>query len=116
MAAETLIQVECAEACFWIANLLREIINPNNTNSKLPIIECNTDSHQLYDAVHSIKPIQDKRLQIDVSLLREMLEKKELSKINWIEKSMQLADCLTKTGSSADDLLRSFDIKTLPNY
>ena len=35
MAAETLIQVEAAEACFWLANLLSEILycKPNMTKT-----------------------------------------------------------------------------------
>ena len=38
------------------------IIHADHTKQAIPVIQCNTDSHQLYDAVQSIHPIQDKRL------------------------------------------------------
>ena len=53
-ATETLVQVEAAESCYWLANLLNEIIYPVSTKDTLVKIECKTDNHQLYDAVHSI--------------------------------------------------------------
>ena len=58
MAAETLELVECAEAAFWIGNLLKEMLHTETS----PDIVCNTDSHQLYDGLYSIKPVKDKRL------------------------------------------------------
>ena len=108
MAAETLIQVDCAEACYWIGSLMIEIIYADHTKQAIPAIQCNTDSHQLYDAVHSIRPIQDKRLRVDMAILREMLEKQELKEINWISKEKQLADSLTKLGASSEKLLDTF--------
>ena len=106
MAAETLILVDCAEACFWIRKLINEIIFENSDDKNLPEIECNTDSHQLYDAVHSIKPVTDKRLRIDIAIIREMLENKDLNKFNWDHGSEQLADLLTKSGISSWKLLQ----------
>ena len=50
MAAETLIQVEAAEAGFWISNIITEIYN---LKQNVPV-ECRPDSRHLYDAVHSI--------------------------------------------------------------
>ena len=100
MAAETLVQVDSAEASLWIAFLLKEILGAKVSTK----IECYTDSHQLYDAVHSIKSIQDKRLRIDVAILREMIERKEVT-VEWVTSSEQIADCLTKHGASATKLL-----------
>ena len=75
-------------------------------------IECNTDKYQLYDFVHSITPMRDKRLIIEISLLREMLTKKEITKINWIEKQHQLADCSTKSRASPEILINTFKTKS----
>ena len=36
-----------------------------------------------------------------------MLERKEIDKIEWIEGSQQLADCLTKSGASNSKLLET---------
>ena len=109
MSAETLIQVECAEAAFWIKSLLEEILNPPNKEPKICIgIECITDNHQLYDGVLSIKPVTDKRLRIDLALIKEMINKKEISKLNWVRGSHQLANCLTKAGAFSKSLLEVF--------
>ena len=107
MAAETLNQVEAAEACFWLANLLNEILYCKSNDTKNIKIECFTDNHQLYDSVYSIRPIQDKRLRTEIALLREMINKNEITKINWIENKYQIADCLTKYGASSEKLLNT---------
>ena len=44
MAAETLIQVEATEAGFWISNIITEIYNLKQN----VLVECRTDSRQLY--------------------------------------------------------------------
>ena len=80
MASETLIQVEAAEASYWIANLLAEILYEKKESRVMPRIECHTDNHQLYDAVYSL----------------------------WIVKELQLADSLTKVGASSTKLLEVF--------
>ena len=61
MASETLAQVECAEACYWIAGLLNEILYNDNKKPPLPAIECIKDSRQLHEAILSIWPILDKK-------------------------------------------------------
>ena len=86
MAAETLIQVEAAEACFWLANLLSEMLYCKPSDGRNIKIECYTDNYQLYDSVYSIRPIQNKHLRTEIALLRDMISKKEITKINWIEK------------------------------
>ena len=107
MAAETLIQVEAAEACFWLASLLSKILYCKPNDDKNIKIECFTDNHQLYDSVYSIRPIQDKRLQMEIALLRDMVNKKEITKINWIENKYQIADCLMTSGVSSEKLLNT---------
>ena len=109
MAAETLIQVEAAEAGFWISKIISEIYN---LKTNIPI-ECRTDSRQLYDAVHAIRAITDKRLRIDIALLQEMLTKKDISRIKWIASHEQIADCLTKQGASSNNLISTLQDKKL---
>ena len=105
MTAETLIQVDCAEVCCWIANLITELLYGNRTKQEMPKIQCNTYSHQLFDDVPSIRPIQGKRLRIGMAIFREMLEKHELAEMNWISNEKKLADSLTKIGASLKMLL-----------
>ena len=49
-------------------------------------IEWRRDNNQ-YDDVHSIRPVQDKRLRKETELLREMLNRKELYKVDWIDET-----------------------------
>ena len=108
MAAETLIQVEAAEAGFWISNIITEIYNLKQN----VLAECRTDSCRLYDAVHSIRAITDKRLRINIALLEEMLLKKEISRIKWIASHEQIDDCLIKQGVSSNNLISTLqDVK-----
>ena len=107
MAAETLIQVDAAEACYSLQCLLKELLFQDSEKvENIPII-CKTDSRQLNQAVHSVRAIEDKRLRREIAILREMLERKELSEIKWIDHSLQLADNLTKEGSSLFNLLNT---------
>ena len=113
MAAETLIQVKTIEACLWLANLLSKMLYCKPNDDKNIKIECYTDNHQLYDSLYSIRPIQDKRLWTEIALLREMINKKEIAKINWIENKYQIADCLTKYGASSEKLLNTLKTKSI---
>ena len=106
MAAETIIQVDSAESSFWLKSIFNELLYSHPVSSKIRII-CRTDSSQLKDAVYSIRGIEDRRLRIEIALLREMLERKEIDKIERIEGSQQLADCLTKSGASNSKLLET---------
>ena len=58
-----------------------------------------TDNQSLYDAAHTLKQTLAKRLLVDISAIREMVEKAEIN-VTWIEKSKQIGDILTKAGAS----------------
>ena len=106
MAAETLIQVKSVKACFWLAHLLSQILYCKPNGYKIIKIECFSGNQQLYDSVYSIRPIQDKRLRTEIALLREVINKKKITKIDFIENKYQIADCLTKYGASSEKLLK----------
>ena len=97
LAAETLAMVDLAEACVFYRKLLLELLNLKDAKENIPII-CKTDNSSLFDAVHSTTQILDKRLRIEISILREMLNKSELKSIRWISTDSQIADSLTKKG------------------
>ena len=63
-----------------------------------------TDNQSLYDATHSMKQTLEKRLLVDISSIREMIERNEI-KVTWIGKEKQLSDILTKAGVSSKGLL-----------
>lgn len=98
-SAETLALLECAETAVYLANLLQEV----SGCAKLKI-KCFVDNKSLVDALHSCKSVEDKRLRIDIAVLRDMLEQGEIDEIFWVESGQQLADCLTKKGASTERL------------
>ena len=106
MAAETLVLVDAAEASCWLSNLISELLSHNeDVKIQLPIA-CFTDSWQLYDGLRAISPVLDERLWVEIGILQEMIEKKEIVSINWITSDKQIANCLTKRGASPDLLLK----------
>ena len=96
LAAETLAAVEAVETGFLLTSILKEL---RNSQSSIDI-ECFTDNQSLFDTVHSINSIIDKRLRVDMTILREMIHKKEVL-IKWVETKDQLADALTEKGTSS---------------
>ena len=60
-----------------------------------------------------MRPIQDKRLQTEITLLRGLINKKEITKINWIENKYHIADCITKYGASSEKLLNTRKTKSV---
>ena len=67
-------------------------------------ITCFTDSKDLYDAVNITNIISDKRLKIEMVVLREMVDNNRI-KLEWITKDYQLEDVLTKKGASDEQLI-----------
>ena len=102
MAAETLALLEGAEHAFGLKSFLQEITGYKK--ERFPIV-MRTDNDSLEQSVNSTNSLEDKRLELDIAIIREMLEKKELAKVEWVSTAHQLADCLTKRGASSEKLL-----------
>ena len=67
-------------------------------------IQCKVDNKSLVDALSSAKQVDDRRLRIDIAVFDEILEKKEINNVSWVDTSSQLTDCLTKRGASTEKL------------
>ena len=65
------------------------------------------------EAVHSTKMVDDKRLRIDISAIKESLQTNDVRSIQWCPGSVQLANSLTKRGAQSQPLLRIFQSGTL---
>lgn len=101
LAAETIAMVEGIESGFLSSKLLSEIIH----NSTKPVpVKAFTDCLSLYEAAHSTTAVTDRRLRIEISILREGLSRKEFE-LEWVKTESQLADCLTKRGSDPRSLI-----------
>ena len=103
LAAECLAAVDAAETSILLRAKLQELLCLVDRTIKISIL---SDSKSLVDNVHSSTSVDNKRLQIDVAILREMIHKGEISQFRWISTKSQVANALTKQGTSMDYLLR----------
>ena len=79
LSTETLAMVDMSEACLFYRKLLLKLLQLKEETDNIKII-CKTDNSCLYDSVHSTQ-ILDKRLRIEMAILREMMDKKEIAEI-----------------------------------
>ena len=117
LAAETLAFQDGSEASVWLKEIIREIYHLKDNPDILPVHSI-TDSKSLFDALLSKKQILDRRLKIDICVIRDMMDRQEISKLHWVSTELQLADCLTKRGASSRKLLDVLNNKEpliLPN-
>ena len=105
IAAECLAAVEAAEITIFIAHLITDIMQ----FSIVPKTYVFCDNRNLVNAAYSSTNLEDKRLIIDISIIRDMLERKELTEFIWVSTELQLANALTKQGASDQLLLNVFN-------
>ena len=65
-----------------------------------------TDNKSLVANAHSSTPCKNKRLQIEMGVLREDLHTGWLSELRWIPDPLNVANPLTKEGASVEYLLQ----------
>ena len=111
LAAECLALQDGSGSAFYLKSLIEEIFE--SSVKEMPVC-CITDNKSLVETVHSSNTLEDKRLIVDIAMMREKLRNKEIASIEWIEKTHQLADCLTKKQASSEklrDVLRNGRLK-----
>ena len=91
---------------FFNRKLLLEILQLKDNSDNIKIF-CKIDNSCLYDLVHSSTQILDKRLCIEMAILREMIKGREIAEISWIPTDVQIADSLTKKGVPSLDSYQS---------
>ena len=89
--AETWALQKAIETCYMIRAISLELYK-RETESGLFPIHCYTGSKHLLNWGHSTKTSKEKRLKVDVCIIREMLEKKGISSVNWCTSKIQLAE------------------------
>lgn len=105
LGAECLAAVEAAENTIYLATLVANILNLSRRIDTF--LFC--DNRNLVNAVHSSTNLEDKRLVIDISVLRDMIDQQELTAFTWVSTEWQIADALTKQGASTKLLLNVFN-------
>ena len=92
LSAETLALEETLESCFMIRSSLCEVSSKEMHPDIFPAY-CYTDNKSLIETVNSTKMLTEKRLKVDICIVREVSEKHEVKQISWGDNSSQLADC-----------------------
>ena len=100
IASETMALAEAADSAFLVSSMVQEIFGLK----KRPDVICKTENLSLQKHLESSRVIQDLRLRVDIARLREMITLKEI-RVEWIGKSGQLADVMTKAGASSSLLM-----------
>ena len=99
LSAETMALLDCAEAGIFLANVMADI----TSLAPLPV-KCYIDNRSLVKSLHSSKYIEDRRLRLDIAVISDMLDRRELHNVSWVGTTAQLADPLTKRGASTQRL------------
>ena len=106
LASETLALVDGMDCVISIAMLLNEILY-GKCSTGLPI-KCYIDNNDLYQAIYSNKQVSEKRLRKEVNIVKEQIKNKDISSVHWIQTNKQIANVLTKSGASAQNILQVF--------
>ncbi len=109
LAAESLALQEAVDDVLGVRQMLYEMY----PTIKIPII-CKVDNQSLVDALHSTCLVEEKSLKITIASLKQALEN-DIESIGWVERSTQLADCMTKRGSHGAVLMAILRTGRLPD-
>jgi hypothetical protein len=97
-AAETLAASEGFDRGYYIGALLAWMGIDNGLCLVLDNSSLNAD-------VSTTRVPKEKRVKVDLALLRESFENGDLGAVIWADTTAQLADAMTKTDDNADSLL-----------
>lgn len=100
-AAECISLVEGLKEAVHIRELIEEVYG---LKEKSVPVEAIIDNKGTVDAIHSTTAVSDKRL----SSIKQMMNTKEITRVTWCRGKEQIADCLTKSGAPAWNLLQVF--------
>jgi hypothetical protein len=81
---------------FDIGGAIKETIEKIMRINNLLLILC-MDSKSLFECLVKLGTTQEKRLMIDILSLRQSYERREISKVVWIDRDCNPADAMTKT-------------------
>ena len=100
LAAETLALCEGCDASFFVSNMLTEVLGIKNKIESHVL----TDNKSLFNAANTSNEIDDLKLKVELSEIRQQVDNKDII-LHWIETKDNLADCLTKIGASSQLLI-----------
>ena len=105
LAAETMALLDGAEASIYVSYIISDIMNIQRL-----AVHCYVDNKSLVDSLYSSHQVEEKRLRIDLAVIDDKLEKKEIEKVDWVDTTQQLANCMTKRGASSARLMEAISV------
>ena len=73
LAAETIALVEAIDNAIYVKHMIQEILHVTSNQIS---IDCITDNYSLYQTAHSTTSVGDRRLRIELAIVREAIEKR----------------------------------------
>ena len=64
-------------------------------------------------AIKSSTGVSSKRLKIDIAAIRESIESGEIKEVQWVQEKYQVADVLTKSGVSGENIRKYVEGKDI---
>ena len=97
--AEALSVGEAVEGLVYFNKLWEEVVGGRKLDALVK-----TDSRTLMTAIKSSTGVSSKRLKIDIAAIRETIESGEIKEVQWVSGKYQIADVLTKSGVSEENI------------
>ena len=102
LAGEALAMVAMIGEIVYTKTILSQIFG--DSVKTIPVILF-TDCKNLHDAIYSTCLVEDSWLIPDIAVIQESLEQGTVTCVRRVRSKEMLADCLTKAGASADQLM-----------
>ena len=112
---ESLAAIESEKSSVLLGTILKEFLNCQMDLSCCTDVVVFCDYINLVDAVYSSTHIENKRLFIEICVLRDMISLGEIKNFCWIHTDFQIVTCLTKQGAPTYNLLNVLNEKITLN-
>ena len=77
------------------------------------LIRAYVDNQSVVDTLYSTKAVDDKRLRIDIGAIKHLMQRNEVTSVQWIPGKKMLANVLTKRGAASFYLLELLQLRNL---
>ena len=109
IAAEALSLLEGIEDAIFLRTLIEELFQ--FSSGTIPV-DAVVDNKSVVEAIYSTRMVEDKRLRIDISAIKQFTES-DVRSIQWCPGTMQLANSLAKRGAQTKQILDTFQSGSL---
>ena len=101
-SAETRAMDSCADDAVDLARIVKQIYSGKKGRSQIEVT-MKSDSKSLKDTLESTKQIDEKYLRPVVQNIKDMITRREIGRVDWVESAACHADILTKKSAKGSD-------------